>query len=317
MKQFLIITSQSEKTVGWKERAAYVQEFCDTLQAHLDDFKVSFTTYQNLEFQVVGGELSITDTRNDLNLKDVNFVHFKNWAQEREDAATLAFYLEQLGIPFFNSEVNSGLATGKIAQMVRLAHAGLPVPDTLYAHRKKLIERFKNGLPEGFEYPLIMKANDGSKGDDNFLIKSAEEACEILESSGASDQPKEFVVQGFIPNEGDLRLLYIGLDSDPLIFKRVAAGDSHLNNTSQGGSGEFVTVDHLDQEILDQARLVAQTLHREISGVDLIFNKETGAHYFLEANTTPAIATGYGTEEKLKKFAAFVQNVEQTTGNKG
>jgi glutathione synthase/RimK-type ligase-like ATP-grasp enzyme len=304
-KQLLIITSNSEKTVAWLEREKYVKEFCEGVEELVEGIKVRYTTYDDLEFSVVGGMAKIYDTRNKQDLNVVTMVHFKNWVYEAEEAPVAASYLKKHGTYFVNSEVETPVASGKLSQMFRLGENGVAVPDTFYARRPSLLARAKAGkLPDGIPFPFIMKASDASKGDDNYLVKDFGQMIEILESVSAQ---KQFVLQRFIENDGDYRYLFIGLEDEPLVFLRKSVDGSHLNNTSKGGSGEFVECKSLPQEYLYQARKAAEILGREISGVDIIVDKAKGDAYILEVNGTPALATGYGTDVKLRRFAKYLQ----------
>lgn len=302
----LIITSRAEQTAAWKERERYVQEFCQLVAEKLDNARVLYTTYTDLEYTVLGGKTNIHDIRNDLDLAEVTFVHFKNWEYNIHEAPVVAAYLQANNIAFHNTEILLPWAPGKLAQMVSLAGVGLPVPDTFYAPKKRLLERFESSdLPETFSYPLIMKANDGSRGDDNYLIYDAQEAITILK---AAEDRKEFVLQTFIPNDGDFRLLFVGLEEDPLVFHRKGGEGTHLNNTSKGGAGTRVDLRDIPAEYLEYAHRAAAQLHRQIGGVDMLIDKETGKPYILEVNGTPALATGYGVVDKVDRFVAFVKN---------
>jgi glutathione synthase/RimK-type ligase-like ATP-grasp enzyme len=305
MKTVLIITSRSEKTVAWQEREKYVRAFCEQLEKKTDNVKVIYTTYPELEYKVVNGKVSIYDSLNKLSLSDVDFVHFKNWQYELGEAPVVADYLKSKHIIFFNSEVNVPIAPGKLAQMFKLALQEIPVPDTYYTSKYRLSKMFDaDKLPDGFLYPLIMKANDGSRGDDNHLIKDSKEAIEVL---SASDIEKNYVLQNFIPNDGDYRILFIGLDETPIVFLRTSSDGGHLNNTSKGGTGKDLEVFDVPEYFIDYARRSASILQREIGGVDIIVYKNTNKPYVLEVNGTPAIATGHGINKKNSAFAHFLE----------
>lgn len=313
MKDVLIITSRSEKTVSWEKREVYVRQFCQAITDRNPDIRARFTTYQDLHHTIRGGKTVIFDTLNGMDVAQAHFVHFKNWHYQRGEAPVVAAYLKARSIPFANSEIGSAsIPPGKLAQMYLLGAAGIPVPDTFYAAKPALLKIFGNGkTPEGFAYPLIMKANDGSQGNDNYLIKEAAEAISVLRTSG---EEKEYILQNFIPNEGDYRILYIGLADEPLIFHRKAAEGNHLNNTSQGATGQFIDSKSLPAEYLEYARASAQIMGREIGGVDILVDSGTQKPYILEVNGTPALATGYGIEEKIEHFARCI---EQTLSSKG
>lgn len=304
MKQFLVITSSRSVSTRWEKREAYVRDFYAALEAKLDDVKVRYTTYDDIDFLVQDGAVRIHDNKHDVDLKDVDIVHFKNWMFDYEEAATIAYYLKYHGVTFFNEEVGADLAWGKNAQMCRLAMQNLPVPDSYFAKKARLKQAFAdNALPMGFEFPLILKADDGAKGNDNHLIASAEEALNVLNEAA---EDKEFIVQTYHPNEGDYRYLFMGFDQDPLVFHRKGVEESHLNNTSRGGQGTFLDLTELPAEYLRIARQAAVILKRQISGVDLLVDLKTNKVYVLEVNSTPALATGYGIDRKNEKFAEFL-----------
>jgi len=314
MKRFLVITSNSAKTIGWKEREVYVREFCAALEAAVPDSHAVYATYDDITFSIRGGEVLAYDNRNATDIKDYDMVHFKNWASDTIYAGAIADYLDFHGVTFYNTEVDSGLAGSKITQMSRLALEGLPVPDTYFAKKAALAKVFKSGnLPDGFKYPLIMKGDFAARGLDNYLIDDAKKALEVLKDA---DEDKEFVLQEFLPNEGDYRLLFIGTTTDPLVFIRKGLPGSHLNNTYQGGQGSFVSIKDLPEDYIELGREAAISLKREICGVDLIVNKDTNKVYILEVNGTPAIATGFGVKEKTAKFAEFLNKELNTQKDK-
>lgn len=304
-KKVLIITSRSEKTVGWLEREKYVRQFCEAVAAELDNVDMLYTTYHDLEYTIIAGKTAIRDSRNDVDLRELQLIHFKNWEANSLEAPAIARYLLANGVPFFNAEVGQTAAPGKLYQMIVLSAQGLPVPDTFYAAKSRLKAIFEQGVPpKGFDWPLVMKANDGSRGDDNHLIHSAAEALDVLT---ASDADKEYLLQNFIPNDGDFRFLFIGMDRPPLVFHRKGAEGTHLNNTSKGGSGRFLNLADIPPKHVRFAFSAASALGREIGGVDILVDRETGKAYVLEVNGTPALATGYGVDVKTQHFAAFLQ----------
>ena len=303
-KQFLVITSNRSTTTTWADRETALQDFMRQLEVRVPDISILYTTYDDITCIVQGGVVGLRDERHDVDLADVDMVHFKNWLFDSEQASMIACYLEHHGVTYFNSEVNAGLAWGKISQMVRLAYGGVRVPDTYYAKNRRMREVFgADGLPEGFTFPLILKADDGAKGNDNHLIKTSEQAVAILDKS----VDKHYVVQNFLPNDGDYRFLFFGTDDTPIIFHRKATDGGHLNNTSQGGSGSAVNPDTLPPDYVPMARQAAVILKREISGVDIIVDATDGTAYVLEVNATPAIVTGYDVDHKNKLFAEFLQ----------
>lgn len=306
MKKVLIITSRSEKTVSWAEREKFVADFCNRVSSKLDEIKLIFTTYNDLVYTVVDGKAKIFDKKNKLDLTKVSLVHFKNWSHNTAEAPVVAGYLKANNIAFYNSEVGVPIPPGKLAQMFILANNELPVPDTLFSARLTLKEVLSSDMPEGFKYPLIIKANDGSKGNDNYLANDQKEAIKILDEAEAD---KLFIVQNFVPNNGDYRYLFVGLYSKPLVIHRQSNYDNHLNNTSKGAHAKFLDLGDLPKEYLQYARKAAELLGREIGGVDILVDEQTKKAYVLEVNGTPALATGFGVDAKEDYFADFIEGL--------
>ncbi len=303
-KQFLVITSNRSTTTTWADRESALQEFMRQLEVRVPNVQILYTTYDDITCTVIDGTVMMRDMRHDIDLAEVAMVHFKNWLFDSEQASMIACYLEHHDITYFNSEVNAGLAWGKISQMVRLAYGSVRVPNTYFAKNRRMRDAFStNQLPAGFSFPLILKADDGAKGNDNHLIKTPEQATSILDTS----TEKHYVVQNFLPNEGDYRFLFFGTYDAPIIFHRKATDGGHLNNTSQGGSGSAVDPQSLPPDYIPLARQAAIILKREISGVDILVDTTDGTAYVLEVNATPAIVTGYDVEHKNKLFAAFLE----------
>lgn len=309
-KIFLVLTSKRSKADNeWKLREQYVRTFYEAVQ-DISGIRTLYATYDSIVCTVENNQTKIITTDHNIDLDKVSVVHFKNWMFNQELASTIAFYLRTHGVTFFNSEVDAGLAWGKTSQMFRLAEAGVPVPDSLYASREKLLEYIESdSLPERFQYPLIIKSDQGVKGDDNFLVHDKADA---IASIHKTEQGTEFIVQCFLPNDGDYRVLFMGTSQDPLIFKRTAVAGSHLNNTSKGGSGEFIDVKDFPPQFLEIAKKSVDTLKREIGGVDVLVDSRTDKPYVLEVNSTPALATGYGVDVKQVKFSDFLRSTIST-----
>lgn len=284
----------------------YVQRFCETVtEQSKNEVSLEYTTYNELDFSVVDGKISVYDHKNKRDLRNYSFVHFKNWTFEMEMAGVAARYLDERKVPYANTEVRYLPSLGKISQMFTMACEGIAVPDTLLASHERLMAMFTENTNQDFKFPLIVKSNDASKGADNYLVKNIERLQEVLENNPGMP----FLVQNYIPNKGDLRILFIGTNNTPLVFKRTAsANGGHLNNTSQGGKGELLDYGELDISIKRDAHKAALVTRREISGVDVITDEKTGKYYILEVNATPALATGFGQKEKISKFLDFLSS---------
>lgn len=312
MKNILIITSQGSKAISWNEREQYIQQFCHDTQALLNDADVMYTTYTDIVVVINDKGVVFIDTKNNKKLCDYDFIQFKNWHGNLELASVIARYCKESNIPFVNKEVAVEINIGKLAQAYVLKNAGIPVPSTMYIMSEKLEGMSDDEIASfGFTLPYIVKQVDGSMGRNNYLCNSYDELRTIVEQDSDKQflSRPQYVIQEFIPNDGDYRVLYIGSELEPFVFLRKAVNGSHLNNTSQGGSGGVVDTQDLPKVYLDHARKSAKALKCDVAGVDIIVNRETGQHYILEVNSTPAIATGFMVDQKTRKFADYIEVV--------
>src|SRR5260221_12159676 len=100
MTKFLILTSKTESTDCWSEREKYVRDFSQRLEARSVNIQVFYSTYEDLEYTVKKGRIIIFDTFNNFDLKEVDFVYFKNWTYEAQEASIIANYLDWSGINY-------------------------------------------------------------------------------------------------------------------------------------------------------------------------------------------------------------------------
>jgi ribosomal protein S6--L-glutamate ligase/gamma-F420-2:alpha-L-glutamate ligase len=190
----------------------------------------------------------------------------------------------------------------KLGEFVMMSNKDIPLPDSLFIrhkHIKRLIK--KNKLP--FTFPFIAKSTNGSMGSNNWLIKSNED----LEQAMIEAPDSLFVLQEFIPNNFDYRILVFGGIPRMVIKRSRQSNDTHVNNTSKGGDGMFVDLKDMDPEVLDIAIKAAEAVGRtELGGVDIVINSETGRPYVLEVNKSPQIETGSNVQRKLDVFSDYV-----------
>lgn len=172
------------------------------------------------------------------------------------------------------------------------------IPTYVFDKKKELHIYLKKGI---LKYPFIMKPNLGSKGESIFLIKSSADLNKFN-----VDDLKDYIVQNFIENDGDYRVLVLG--GKPLgIIKRVARKGSFLNNISQGGTAVMEFNVDLRIKLGQAAANVGSYFDLSFCGIDFIIDKKTQEIYFLELNTTPQWqgfqkTTGIKVSEKIVDF---------------
>jgi ribosomal protein S6--L-glutamate ligase len=168
------------------------------------------------------------------------------------------------------------------------------------AKPKLLGEYIRTAKP--FEYPFILKADNGKKGRNNYLVKDQAELDQILNDN----LNIQFVAQEHIPNNGDFRALVLN-DEISLVIERKAAEGTHLSNTSQGGSANLFDAVNFSHQVRTDIIKSAQVEGLQVAGVDIMFDNRTGKHYFLEVNRAPQIGTGAFANQKIAAYARMIE----------
>jgi glutathione synthase/RimK-type ligase-like ATP-grasp enzyme len=294
MKRILLLCRRDERTD---------YDTSQTMKAGMKGFETSDVTYVACDYEDLvisyDTKLSITTSDNiDLNSFDAifQFGWFKTKLLE-DTALSVARYAEHFDIPHANQEALYTRSRTKISQYVIAGLAGIQTIPFIVAGNSEAITSWARN----HEFPLIVKAVAASRGNHNYLAKSNEEIEQIVR-----DNPEQqFVVQTFIENDGDYRLIILD-GAVKLAIHRKGEEGSHLNNTSKGGSGIVVPVEELSQAMLDEAITISRELRREIGGVDMVVDKRDGKHYFLEANNMPQLSTGSNVSAKLSVLNEYL-----------
>lgn len=252
---------------------------------------VDVATYNDLGFLIDGNEASIVNylTGDDLRVYSkilvlsTSLYHAQNYIFSALACYCRKYNIEMLDDSFTNCD-------GKLYAMWRFWEKGVRVPKTAFGPADFLAE-----VLERFGSPAVLKSVNGTKGRDNYLVRSGEEIKEIVER----DPDTRYILQNYIPNDGDYRIVVTNFEAKLAIY-RSANGKDFRNNTSLGGEASLVPLDELDSEVIKLATEAAKALNIKIAGADILQNRETGEYSVLEVNRTPQLASGAFTETKLE-----------------
>ncbi len=268
-----------------------------------DDFEVFTTFARSLSFFISNEQTRIRDGKNHMNLEDYDFVYFRKAGAAMQQMQVCAHYLADHDVPFFDHELLRANSRNKLSQMYMMQKKGLPIPKTLFCrNNRRLLRLVTKRYAEHFNFPLIAKATGGTRGDANYKADNAEELTRIL-----STDKHHYLIQEFIPNDGDFRFFVAGGVLRGVI-ERKASGESHLNNTSQGGTAELVSPGKFSDIVRNESVYAAQMFGRDVAGVDVMFDNRNGQHYFLEVNRAPQIEGASFEAEKGKWMADAITN---------
>ncbi len=274
--------------------------FVEAIKQHLPaSISVEYSFYDDLVYSIIDGKAQIFDTKNNRDIKDYDLVNFRFWHGAGEQAGACAEYLKKNNVIFYDREVGDFRSKSKLSEYFRLWAKGIPIPDTLFCREHVLDDALK--LHPEFKFPLIVKDIDASKGKNNFLVSSKTKIRDIL-----LDYPENsFVIQNFIPNDGDYRVLVYGRSIAGVIQRKRTSNKTHLNNTSQDGEAIFIDAVEFDDKFKKLAIKAASVFKRQIAGVDLIVDSKTNKISVLEVNNTPQIDTGTFVENKVHALAEY------------
>lgn len=263
----------------------------------LPDQPIVTVALENLAFITrENGEAQVIDTVTGVDIGDASFVYLKSWEVMPEEACALANFLFYKGVPFIDT-LALGTGISKLATMFRMWGHGIAMPNSIYIRRA---DRLKEFLASEYASILgerfIVKDIIGAKGRMNFLV-DRKEANDILDNN----EQVHFICQRYIPNDGDYRVgVYV--DDARFIIKRVGSGDSHLNNTSAGGTASYVPVEEAPKQLIQTAQKASRAAELQIAGVDVIRDRVTKKWYILEVNQGSQIVTGAFVDEGIKAF---------------
>ncbi len=268
--------------------------FTSSVEKHQKDVSVQFCSIQELVFvlkdqkpEIYFGQKPLKDIADVLYLRNVEkFTDYANAVRLYADANKIkVINYEDVRLPYY----------GKVSQGFLYALLDLSTPEFASSPRNETLAAWL--AAESYGFPFILKDGNGIKGRRNYLVRDEKQLHHIL-----SQESHNYVVQPYIENNGELRILTFGLGRHHLIFKKQAVDGSHLNNTSQGGDASRVADDDVSQDIHEAVDCILRATKRENIGIDVLIGTD-GKWYVLEANTTPALYTGAFPDMKASEYA--------------
>ncbi len=246
--------------------------------------KIILSIDNNSGFSVSGNDVDIQEQ--DLFIfRDVSeLIHKASNTKVRifAELCTIASHIYyKLGKPVFDSFIISGSQTNtKVIQAYTLMQAGLPIIPTYAFFRKDQVLKNIDKL----HFPLFLKPADGSKGRDTYLFRTREDLLGFLQNYNLPIFYPN-ILQEFIDNDGDYRIVVLGDEVIASIFK-IRPKDSIVSNMSKGAAAIPVEI---PKELKEMAIKAARTLKIEFAGVDIIQDRKSGKFYILEVNLSPQI----------------------------
>ena len=219
--------------------------------------------------------------------------YFRAVGTELEWAKLLELYAKKMNIGVVDEYLltHGPLRRFKSVMGWQLLEAGVNYPKTSLV--KNLDELEKEIVDRNF--PLIVKLSQGGRhGMGTFWIKDHYSLTELAEKLMAriknavakrKSAPvyQDFLVQDFIENDGDYRVMVVGYKCIGG-YKRAVKEEKLVMNKSVGKS---VKLDKVSDEVIEQAERAARALGVEVAGIDLVKERHTDKIYVIEVNEAP------------------------------
>lgn len=160
----------------------------------------------------------------------------------------------------------------KAWQMVELTRHGIEVPRTIYGSLWTLYEfsRKKSNFEKaGFSFPVVLKGSSGDRGINVFKADNLAQLERLVRQLRRSEveEGRRYMLQEFIPNNGDYRILVLGGKVLGAVKRTSASSDEFRNNFSVGGKVEVVIVPESIKKLAIRATKICGLM---VAGVDLV-----------------------------------------------
>lgn len=192
-----------------------------------------------------------------------------------------AKYMEKNNIQIFNSSQAIEVCDDKALTYLSLLDAGIKMPKTIVGPLtfglEADMEKFIDSAIKNINLPFIIKESQGSFGAQVYMAKSKEEAMGIVEKI----KGRGFIVQEYVDTSygKDIRINMVA-DKPVASMLRENKNDFRANVTNGGSMKKYEP----DEEQIEMARTVCNTLKLDFAGVDIMFGK-SGEPVFCEVNS--------------------------------
>ncbi len=286
MKRVLILIKS-------KEKINFVNTASDSLKKYLarDDYQVDrdYLGYVNFVFDSAGKKWD--GFIRDKALESYDLIYLQTAGSMKDQATLLANYCTYKKIKIIEGNFVVTGSNSKLIQVMKCFQNSLPIPKTAFLGDW---EKPNTNL----DYPLVAKDLLGKGGAGVSMINNKKELTHLSKNKGSA----EYLLQEFIPNKFDWRILVIG---DTAIYgcKRVRQENESFRNNVKLGAKEVLG--EPSQEVKNIALKAAKVMNLPIAGVDIIENN--GKAYIIEINRSPSLPVSYETFKAIPALGEMIK----------
>ena len=288
MKKVLILTAGADKNQSYSNLARTASD---------GNTKVEVCSYQDLAFYLDGDKTAVTRFSTGEDIREFSKLLVLSTPDHAYNYifSALSCYCRKYGVTMMDDTFTN--ISGKLYELWRFWENDIPVAKTIFGPKDFMIDKFQT-----LGGPGILKSVHGTKGKDSYLINSKADLEEALAETGG----EHFVLQNFVPNDGDWRIILINFEPKLAIY-RSSHGKDFRNNTSLGGDATLIPLEKVDARAIELSVAAAKSLNIKIAGADIIADKNTGEYTVLEVNRTPQLISGAFVDAKADVLKKVIQ----------
>ena len=298
MKRILLISSAPSTKPDFDRRS-----FPDALSAEIPSHPiVDVCLMPDLVFDLSSMNCQVFDVTTGNDIASYDLVVIRSVGKFLDQGIALAHYLRMKNVPFIDSYLETRGA-GKLSCAMQRFRSGLvtPTPRTIYADPKNLGNYINK---TGIKYPIVLKSNVSKKSHGNYLIMDSVK----LDKKLARKPDMQFVVQGFVPNDGVYRVLVFGGKISVIIKRSQTSIYKQLRDGLLQEPARLEKLDIFEKQVRSDILKAVELEALESAGVDIIVDQNTGQAYILEVNRAPQMNGGSFTDEKITAYAAMIES---------
>ena len=217
--------------------------------------------------------------------------------------------LEKHSICVVNSRQTINVCADKYRTSLRLSDYGIKQPKTVLVSDPEKSALAFDKLDTDF--PIIMKTLRGSKGVGVLFVESEKSLDSIVQLINKQDEDTDLLLQEYIKNDYDVRVLVLGGKVLATMKRPVIEGDFR-SNVSLGSKPEKIKLTELE---IEASLLAAKAVNGVWTAVDFIpsKNREKDAPFIIEVNSSPGTegieeASGQNISKEIITFFADKKN---------
>ncbi|MFA5532746.1 MAG: hypothetical protein WDA13_04100 [Candidatus Shapirobacteria bacterium] len=266
------------------------------------EVSLDLISYNDVSYETETEEVKIKNKK----IEDYGVLFFRTTGKHWEEVNLVLDTIDRDKVIIVDPLVEKGRPSDacKAYQMLALKKAGIEVPKTIYGSLWNLLKVMNEGK---MDFPIILKGSGGDRGTRVFKADNQKDLEKLVRDLRRSeiDEGRRYMLQEFIPNDGDYRILVLG-DKVLGIMKRSSQSKEEFrNNYSMGGK---VEVADLPEEIKEMATKAAKVCGLLVAGVDVAFrDNDFKKPVVWEVNKGPQFkgfmqATGIDVPREIIKF---------------